>query len=115
MDFLAEIERMQLEIEYDQLKHQLSPRHKKNSVSPGTIRHQIDIFSFFLLRTILERSTFQYDFPPPPTAPHTNKPPPAPPLPQSLKQNEHQHEVSSKVNEGKSILQIICHHSETFF
>jgi hypothetical protein len=34
---LAEIERMQLEIEYDQLKHQLSPRHKNPSVSPGII------------------------------------------------------------------------------
>jgi len=34
-DIVAEIERMQLEIEYDQLKHQLSPRHKKTSVSPG--------------------------------------------------------------------------------
>jgi hypothetical protein len=33
--FLAEIERMQLEIQYDQLKHQLSPRHKQHSVSPG--------------------------------------------------------------------------------
>ena len=31
---LAEIEKMQLEIEYDQLKHQLSPRHKKNPTSP---------------------------------------------------------------------------------
>ena len=31
---LAEIERMQLEVEYDQLKHQLSPRHQK-SESPG--------------------------------------------------------------------------------
>jgi hypothetical protein len=74
----AEIERMQLEIEYDQLKHQLSPRHKKTSVSP-------------------ERSTFQYDFPPPP--PPTIKPPPAPPLPPSLKQNDHQYDVSPKVNE----------------
>lgn len=35
---LAEIERLQLEIEYDQLKHQLSPRHKQNSVSPGKNR-----------------------------------------------------------------------------
>ena len=32
--YLAEIERMQLEVEYDQLKHQLSPRHQK-SESPG--------------------------------------------------------------------------------
>lgn len=34
---LAEVERLQMEIEYDQLKHQLSPRHKKNSVSPGKL------------------------------------------------------------------------------
>lgn len=34
---LAEIERLQLEIEYDQLKHQLSPRYKPNAVSPGII------------------------------------------------------------------------------
>ncbi len=35
---LAEIERMQLEIEYDRLKHQLSPRHKKNPTSPRIIK-----------------------------------------------------------------------------
>ncbi len=56
---------------------------------------------FFL---ILERSTFQYDFPP-----STNKPPLAsppnklqsinkpPPLPQTLKQND----ISTRTNEGK--------------
>ncbi|UJR37105.1 hypothetical protein I4U23_029809 [Adineta vaga] len=71
----AEIERMQLEIEYDQLKHQLSPRHKKNPTSP-------------------QRSTFQYDFPPP-----TNKPPAAPLLPSSLKQNGHQQDMSTRNNE----------------
>ncbi|CAF4680983.1 unnamed protein product [Rotaria sp. Silwood1] len=71
----AEIERLQLEIEYDQLKHQLSPRHRKTSVSP-------------------ERSTFQYDFPP-----TTNKPPSVPSVPQSFKSNDHQHDISPKVNE----------------
>jgi len=29
---------MQLEIEYDKLKHQLSPRHKKNPTSPRIIK-----------------------------------------------------------------------------
>ncbi|CAF0947908.1 unnamed protein product [Rotaria sordida] len=72
----AEIERLQLEIEYDQLKHQLSPRLKKNSVSP-------------------ERSTFQYDFPPT----TTNKPTPVPSVPQSFKPNDYQHDVSPKVTE----------------
>ncbi|CAF2658289.1 unnamed protein product [Rotaria sp. Silwood2] len=71
----AEIERLQLEIEYDQLKHQLSPRHKQKSVSP-------------------ERSTFQYDFPP-----TTNKPPSVPSVPQSFKPNDYQHDISPKVNE----------------
>jgi len=31
----AEMDRMRLEVEYDQLKHQLSPIHKKASSSPG--------------------------------------------------------------------------------
>jgi len=57
----AEVERLQMEIEYDQLKHQLSPRHKPNSVSP-------------------ERSTFQYDFP------ANGKPP----VPSTSKMNDNQ-------------------------
>ena len=92
---LAEIERLQLEIEYDQLKHQLSPRYKKNSVSPGIIKkqeHRCQIHMFLLL----ERSTFQYDFPP-----SANKSSVAPSLPQSSKQNDCQQDVSLKVNEGK--------------
>ena len=46
---LAEFDKMQMEIEYDQLKHQLSPRHKKNSVSPGinkTISNLKFLFDF---------------------------------------------------------------------
>ncbi|CAF0956448.1 unnamed protein product [Adineta ricciae] len=70
----AEIERMQLEIEYDQLKHQLSPRQKKNA-SP-------------------QRSTFQYDFPPP----TTNKSS----APASSKQNGQQYDMSTRNNEDES-------------
>ncbi|CAF1002790.1 unnamed protein product [Adineta steineri] len=81
----AEIERMKLEIEYDQLKHQLSPRYKKDSTSS-------------------QRSTFQYDFPPSnkqvPTI--TNVPIIPPPLPQSSKQNGHQYDMSTRNNEESS-------------
>ncbi len=87
---------MQLEVEYDQLKHQISSRHSKPTSSPGTSQIELKILnSYFFF--VLERSTFQYDFPPPPPPVPMNKPPPAPPLPQSLKQNDY----SPKVNEGK--------------
>lgn len=39
---------MQLEVEYDQLKHQLSPRHKQNSVSPGMNKQRKNIKSILL-------------------------------------------------------------------
>ncbi len=53
--FLAEIERMQLEIQYDQLKHQLSPGRKQHSVSPGIKkpkRKNIKFIFFVCFRTI---------------------------------------------------------------
>ena len=43
----AEMDRMKLEVEYDQLKHQLSPIHEKNSSSPG--KNILSLSSFFLL------------------------------------------------------------------
>ncbi|CAF3506044.1 unnamed protein product [Rotaria sp. Silwood1] len=55
----AEMDRMKLEVEYDQLKHQLSPMNQKTSSSP-------------------ERSTYPSDYL------STNKPP----LPPSIKQND---------------------------
>ncbi|CAF2937099.1 unnamed protein product [Rotaria sp. Silwood2] len=55
----AEMDRMKLEVEYDQLKHQLSPMHQKASSSP-------------------ERSAYPSDYS------TTNKPP----LPPSIKQND---------------------------
>ena len=90
---------MQMEIEYDQLKHQLSPRQKKAFVPPGKgEKLYINPNSGF----IIERATLTYDFPPPiPTADKPPIPPPPPP-PQSIKQTEYQYDVSPKVNEGKS-------------
>ncbi|CAF1424183.1 unnamed protein product [Rotaria magnacalcarata] len=74
----AEIERLQMEIQYDQLKQQLSPRHNKPSVSP-------------------ERSTFQYDFPT-----SNNRPPPVPSGPQPFKPNEHMHDIPAKIAENQN-------------
>ena len=40
---------MKLEVEYDQLKHQLSPVHQKASTSPGTMNdeHSWDLLDHF--------------------------------------------------------------------
>jgi len=69
------MDRMKLEVEYDQLKHQLSPVHQKASSSPGIIS---SIIYINLLFVILERSTMPYDYS------SANKPP----LPPSVKQND---------------------------
>ncbi len=66
---------MKLEVEYDQLKHQLSPVHQKASSSPGMIQSTVYANLSFL---ILERSTVPYDYS------SSNKPP----LPSSIKQND---------------------------
>jgi hypothetical protein len=92
ISFAAEMDRMKLEVEYDQLKHQLSPHHDKMSSSPGTIpsyahSHYSPI--------VLERVRYPYE------PPVVNKPPPAPPLPMSLKQIDH-HDVPPKSN-GENI------------
>jgi hypothetical protein len=63
------MDRMKLEVEYDQLKHQLSPVHQKAALSPGKIPSIISIDLAFLL---LERSTMPSDY-------SSNNRPPLPP------------------------------------
>ena len=65
---------MKLEVEYDQLKHQLSPVHQKAASSPGIISSTIYSNLLFL---ILERSTIPSDYS------STYKPPIPPPVKQN--------------------------------
>ncbi len=57
---------MKLEVEYDQLKHQLSPVHQKAASSPGTIS---SIICIPLTLLIPERSTVPSDYSRPPLPP----------------------------------------------